>query len=321
MSSRNAVVVTLLTTTAATAMFALALVACSGTPERASFNPIIDLDADNALQDGGTTDGGTTSDARADEGTTVPFCSAALTTANASVVVGVKTPFSLAETELVVAWVEGPVASPTVHIAERANVSDAFAETGTLTGGSAPFALERPILNPQGTGVAMLSADRRSFSYFDRVVPNSPFMPSSKNTFTEVNRFLGLLANGEAAHDAVWGTGGRSILFGVSKRGIFQADATLGADDFGTPKPISNQPNLLAVGDKRRRPSGVAPDNLVLFYFDEVSGQTVAASRVTPNVDFTSFVQLGVVQEVQVRAVCKNLYFSEGGMVKVAKQN
>jgi hypothetical protein len=330
---RYAAVTVLFASTSVSAVFAIALVACSGSSGRAPFNPFVDVDADNdpsvadarpsdgAVADSGTPKADATTDAMADEGAPAPFCSATLTTANATILAGMKAPFSLAETELTLAWVDGPATAATVHIAERDNLADAFVETGTHSGNGVAFALERPILNPQGTGFAILNADGRGFTFFDRIIPRSPFNVSSKNTFTEVNRFLGLLANGEAAHDAVWGSGGRALIFGISKRGIFQADATLGADDFGTPKPISTQPNLLAVGEKRRRPSGVAPDNLALFYFDEVSGQTLAASRVTPFADFTTFTQIGAIQDVQVRATCKNLYFSENGVVKVAKQN
>jgi hypothetical protein len=300
--------------------------ACSS-PGRAPFSPIV---TDSGADDSGgsrpdataKTDSGADAsrDGASDAATmSPPLCGKALSLAGASTVVGVRGPFSLAEDELTVAWVSQAAggAKPIVHIGKRADIMSPFQDS-TLDGAGTDFAFERPVLNPQGSTLAVLRADRRAFVLFARADANATFLPSSVAPFTQVNAFTTALAATELLHDPVWAPGGRTLLFGVEGRGIFAAQAVLGAEDFGAPSALSTRPELLPSSGKRRRPSGTAPDNLLLFYFDEVTGESMAAGRTTG--DYTSFTKLGAVSEVQARAACKRLYFFENGVAKVATQ-
>jgi hypothetical protein len=290
------------------------IAACTGNPDRAAFNPNVDPD----ITDGGQTDA-RTSDAPPPDPVIEPLCGVFSTSA-ALPISGVKAPFSVSGDELVMAWADGSSSDAIVHIGERTSIEEPFIELGTLPRATGPFALERPTMNPQGNALVVLDAARKSFKLFERATVGVPFTASTQDTLAQVNTFAAALGAKETLHDPVWGPGGARFLFGVATKGIFESKAQLGKTKFLPPIPLSTKPELVPVNEQRRRPSGASPDYRVLFVFDEVTGQTIAAGRDGPEGDFTSFKPMGTISEVQVRANCKSLYFAESGTVKVAAQ-
>lgn len=278
--------------------------------------------------DGGTTnpdldgatskDGSTPKDGAADAPPANPLCGVTLQTSTSSIVAGVQAPFSLSDDELVVAWATGSVPNVVVHYGERAKKTDPFVEKGSLDSTDGTFALDRPVLEARGFDLGMVDVGRQTWHLFSRQARGDTFVRSQKNIFQQLIVFANALAPGELLHDPVWADSGRSMLFGVATKGIYRSDAILGGDDFDVPQVFSARAELKPVGANRRRPSGLSGDGLTFLFFDEVSGQSVAATRTTG--DFTTFANLGTISDVKTGLGCKAIYFSDGSAVRVAAQ-
>lgn len=249
-----------------------------------------------------------------------PLCGTTFQTSTSTVVTGVKSPFSLSDDELVVAWAEGTVPNVTIHIAERAKRSDAFAEVDVLDSSDGAFALDRPVLEARGFDIAMIDKDRQAWHLFSRQTRGSQFARSAKNIFQELVVFANALGPNELLHDPVWTAAGRSLMFGVATKGIYISDAILGGDDFQAPVALSARAELKPVGANRKRPSGLSSDRLSLFFFDEVTNKSVFATRTDASGDFTTFTAIGDISDAKVGLGCKTLYYYDGAAVRFATQ-
>lgn len=286
----------------------------SGTGNGGEDASVINPDSDAST----TKDGGTNKDGAADAAPPGPLCGSTLTLANSTVVAGVKAPFSLSDDELVIAWATGAVPNVVVHIAERTKRTDAFVEVDALDNTDGTFALDRPVLEARGFDVGMLDSGRQTWHLFSRQTRGDVFARSQKGIFQKLIEFSNTLGPNELLHDPVWAGAGRTMIFGVSTKGIYNSNAILGADDFAAPTLLSSRPELAPSGANRRRPSGLSGDGLTFLYFDEVSNQSMAAVRT--NGDFATFSNLGAISDAKVGLGCKTIYYSDGNSVRVATQ-
>lgn len=216
---------------------------------------------------------------------------------------------SISDDELSIAYTVPDGAFGTVFVASRANANDAFGAPEAVKG---VFALDRANLGADGLSLLVVNADRKGFSLLERAAFGKPFEPVSAWQYEDIVKGL---ANGEQLGDPVYALGGQVLLFSQYGAGrthtVIFANRLSTGSEFFVGGELTN-PELVAQGDLRRRPTAISADYRTLFFYDEVTS-TTKAGFFYGSFDFTSVSDLGDARDVQPSPDCERIYFDATG--------
>lgn len=279
---------------------------------------------DVSRPDGADLDGG---DAAADAPfvPTASICNSTTVWGAGALVANVSTPQAdrfgaITGDQLTIAWMN---AAGTVLYADRAAPADAFGAPKTLTG---TIALDRVALSADGLTLIVVRSDRTIFAQATRSARGAAF----GNTL-DTAPFAGLDplssgvedggdAGGGSFADPVLSTNGKflyySVLGGTSST---MAESYRSGNNPWAKGRILTTTELVGVGNKLRRPTGLSADSRTLFYWDEVDGVEKMAFRddaiLAKHNQYTQFVNVGAFAGAQPTATCDRLYFEAPGSV------
>ncbi len=201
-----------------------------------------------------------------------------------------------------------------IFFAERNGTDESFQAPQALAVDPATVADDRVAITPDGLSIAFLVKTRDAFAQVTRSARGSAFGPVTRDGFANIN-FESRETRppaGSGLGDAVWAP---SASFFFSEYGPNRVATVISSE----PKDLTTlldfgDPELLPVGDKRRRPTGVAADEHTLFYWDETTQSEKVAFR-APGADrrFVRFEDLGDRRGAVPNANCTRLYFSRAG--------
>jgi hypothetical protein len=226
--------------------------------------------------------------------------------------------------ELTIAWVSGSPAAAVVRYADRAHASDAFGAPSTLPTSAQGAALDRVALSADGLRLGVVRGDRRGFVEFTRPDRSAAFTEQGEGTFANVNQLADAFTTGMAFGDPVLAPDDHHFFFSIyggSEAVTLQATMRVFAgESWGMPVGLDG-PELEVQGTHRRRATGVSPDNLTLFFWDEVTGTERAGYRGDGFSTFTVFVDLGDRAGAAPNAACDALYYftTSGGSVDLRR--
>jgi hypothetical protein len=229
--------------------------------------------------------------------------------------------FSILRDETVIAWSDG---SGVVQIATRATAADPFGAPVTLTEG--PFAATTPALSANGLGLAVVVPERKIARFFARATRSDAFA-STDDSYTR------LMAVPEGAGEGfmpianifnvVLSSDRREAFFTLQQpinmgASIFSSSSLM-PDEILTRGAARTEPELgVASGDKYRFATGISADDLTLFYFDESTGTSHTATRISRAAPFTIFADIGPKANVAPNATCSRVYYIDNLQVMVA---
>ena len=201
-----------------------------------------------------------------------------------------------------------------IFFAERNGTDESFQATEQLAVDPATVADDRVAITPDGLSIAFLVKTQDAFAQVTRSARVIAFGPVSRDGFANIN-FENRETRppaGSGLGDAVWAP---STSFFFSEYGPNRTATVISTE----PKDLTTlldfgDSELLPVGDKRRRPTGVAADEHTLFYWDETTQSEKVAFR-APGADrrFVRFEDLGDRRGAVPNATCTRLYFSRAG--------
>jgi hypothetical protein len=216
---------------------------------------------------------------------------------------------SISDDQLTLAFSVDVGGSTSVFVAERTQGAAAFQTPVELAG---DFALDRVALTPDGLSLIALFRHRRGFIHFAREARDQAFEPAASSQYDAIVAVLGA---GERLGDPVFALGGQVLFYsqygGDRTNTVRFANRLSLGSAFDVGGELSN-PELRAQGTARRRPSGVSADYSTLFFFDEVSGTSKAATF-AGGFDFGAVADLGVVSGVMPNSDCSTFYFDAPG--------
>ena len=221
---------------------------------------------------------------------------------------------SITPDELTIAWTVATSATTgTVWYADRTDPSSPFGPGRQLAASLGPFALDRAALSADGLRLAVLTQSRRAFVQVARASRSADFGSQDDGTFSMLNdsgsqmpedQYFGdpvLSADGFTLYFSRYGSGSENTLLSISR--VFPGD----------PWPVALMPaggdEFKASGDKRKRPTGITPDNTGLFFYDEETQHQKVAWRTAQGYPFDQFDDLGAIDMAQSSANCR-LYYS-----------
>lgn len=304
--------------------FAASLAACSGDDPRFVGDPRPFPEAGAPADDDagpGARDGGDAGDALGDAGADAdaepppfdagpPLCATTLTL-GATERLDVSTPGDdllggVTPDELTLVWTSGVAGAVTVHWADRATASAPFVGGAGVAGA---FALDRVAVTEDGLGVVAIAEGGRTFVKLARAARGEAFVETTTFEFANLEASLG---DGERFSDPVLARGdlvlvhsrvGPSVVSPVRLATRLQQGSAFDA------AAVLEMPELRAVGDARRRPTGVSADFRTLFFRDGVDG-AAKAGFFAGTVAFERVVSLGARDGVVPNAACTALFFS-----------
>lgn len=317
MSSRRVVVASI-----AVLSLAGSWVGCSDEPP-----PLVPIEAgsdaplDGPLPDGAIPD--VDPDAPFDAGPSV--CSEPMAFAAGSAVPTVSTPQAdrlgaITADELTIAWMN---AAGAVLYADRAASTDPFGPTKTFNGN---FALDRVALSADGLTLIGVVTGRATFAQVTRssrsatftgLLDSAPFKFLNQQNGGNENDG-GVVDAGGTVADPVLSADGRLFYFTLIASGVqtFAESLRLGGTTFPSPR-LLKETDLVPVGGKYRRPTGVSVDGRTLFFWDESTNTERAAFRESVTypgkTGYTKFVTLGAYPGAQPSQTCGRLYYEASG--------
>lgn len=216
---------------------------------------------------------------------------------------------SITDDELAIAYTIPNGENGDVFVASRTSATDPFGAPQLVKG---DFAIDRASLGPNGLSLLLVNADRRGFSLLERVDLAKTFEPVSAWQYDDIVKGL---AGGEELGDPVFALGGQVLLF--SQYGAGRTHTVVFANRLSTGSAFFvggelMNPELVAQGDLRRRPTAISADYRTLFFYDEVTS-TTKAGFFYGGFDFTSVSDLGDARHVQPSPDCGRLYFDAAG--------
>jgi hypothetical protein len=211
----------------------------------------------------------------------------------------------------------GSAAGPLIYYADRALVTDPFGSPQVLQAIANYPSFGAVALSPDGLTLTIVRSDHLGFGEVTRAARGSPFGPVSEVNFPVINRLRPAVDDPTIAGDglafgfSIDGDPGTMDTMHVANR------PALGAPWEGWGR-TDVEAELLANGAGiLRRPTGLAADELTLFFWDEVRGLERAAWRDSLSVRFTTFLDLGPRQFAQPNAACTRIYYSAQGASSV----
>lgn len=260
-------------------------------------------------------------DGSVDAGPPPPICDPGWTYGAGAAVAGVpagdKMFAAVSADELTVAWV-----SPqgTISFADRSDASQPFGAPQSVPG---TFAHERVALAGDGLVMVVVLANARAFAQLTRMGRGQAFGNPDPSPFKDLTKFGGeadAAPPGDSGApigtvgDPVLSADGRTFFFSVYN--VNSPDTvcvTTKPNDVWIKLSVLVQPELVAMGASRRRPTGLSSDARTLFWWDEVDKKEHAGWRATSSpgdYSFKSIVSLGDKKDAQPTKDCKKLYFS-----------
>lgn len=216
---------------------------------------------------------------------------------------------SITDDELSIAFTVPNGVYGTVFVANRAAATDPFGPAEPIKG---DFAFDRASLSPDGLSLVVVNADKQSFSLLERQALGKDFVPVTPWQYDDI---IDNLADGEQLGDPVFAIGGQVLLY--SQYGAGRTHTVIFANRLSTGSAFVvggelTNPELLAQGELRRRPTAVSADYRTLFFYDEVT-QVTKAGFFYGSFDFTSVSDLGDARDLQPSSDCNRLYFDATG--------
>jgi hypothetical protein len=219
--------------------------------------------------------------------------------------------------ELTAAWTSGP--QPTIFIATRSDRNAAFGTPVTVAQDAGSIADDRVALDPSGSALFAVSADRTSFVAFS--------LSSSGGTPTSTGEFAQIAAmardTGGQFSEPVLGADGQSFYY-VLTPGDLLGDAGPAPIPYLYESTWLPTEQVWAAGvaftatelvgtdsTHRRRATGASADARTLFFFDEVAGLERAAWRTSPASPFSLFEDLSGFIAAAPDVRCDKLYFTQ----------
>lgn len=211
---------------------------------------------------------------------------------------------SITPDELTMAW----MSKDGVHVADRANKSDAFGAPMLVEG---DFALDRAQISADGLRLILTSGDRRSFGVVSRADRTSTFAPSfDRTSFAGINLTVKERGKSGQLGDPVLSADERTFVFsywGVDASSVRIAHRASKLDMFGAGTRVT-QNELVGTNTARVRPSGASVDNRTIFFWDEIAKKEIMAQRAGEDaMTFTSFVDIGARPFASPNATCTTL--------------
>ncbi|CAN5460677.1 hypothetical protein BH09MYX1_BH09MYX1_50020 [soil metagenome] len=219
--------------------------------------------------------------------------------------------------ETTVAWME----AGSVHWADRKTAGDVWGPQATLT---VTAASARIALAASGLRIVFVVDGGKTFGEISRATKTDAFAGAPDTAMFDSIKFALAEAPADAkVDDPVLARDDLHLLFTFSRTNA-PSTMRLGsrADDatkwsFGQP---FGQAELVPVGTKYRRPTGISADRLTLFYWDEVDAQARAAFRLDETSDFATFIALGQKPAAQVNGACTQIYYDAGNQFEYASR-
>jgi hypothetical protein len=218
---------------------------------------------------------------------------------------------SITPDEMHIAWM---TPDGTVRYADRSAPGMVFGQYETLPATPGYFALDRAAFAPGGLELITVATDRKTFGVFTRADGLTPFAGAPDTApFAALVAKLG--ANDKLG-DPVVSYDGKTLVYSV----FGSAPVTIQVATRPDPKsawtpvgPLDAAADLQAVGNARRRPTGVSSDLRTLFYWDEVKSTEMAAWRPSVAAPFDTWNDLGPIFGATPGNNCAGLYYSGWG--------
>jgi hypothetical protein len=207
-------------------------------------------------------------------------------------------------------------AAPNIEIAMRTGRSAAFGAPVTLP--AAVIAVDRVALDPTGTSLIAVAADRTTFVAF--ALSNSS-SSSTWSVFTsqEFANLMGAASDtGSAFYEPVLGQDAALYYVLGSAGGLFLYESTWNTMQHvwqpGTVLSTTVDGGDLSSPDVQhlRRPTGASADGRTLFFFDGVAGHERSAWRDSPELPFSRIDDIADLAEAAPDEHCDRLYFQQG---------
>ncbi len=218
--------------------------------------------------------------------------------------------------ELTIAWTTGTT-SVTVNYADRSDAADEFGIVQMVPAAPGYFAVGQVALSADGLRLAVLSSDATTMAVIVRTARGAPFDTApAPGEFSELD--TNVAAGESAAHlgDPVFGASDDTFyysIYGSGRQGTVFETTRLTT---GSPWPVGTAlaaGPLLASGTERRHPTGIASDDLTLFFWDDFSGSEKMAWRATVSDAFSQVTDIGQRAGAQPNAACTAIYYSAAG--------
>jgi hypothetical protein len=213
--------------------------------------------------------------------------------------------------ELTLAWID---ASGQVHVADRASVSEAFADTDVITLPSDYQATDGVAVSPNGLSIVVGQTNHKGFAQLDRAARGQSFSRAPDTTpFQTVNIYAQTMVAAEWIGAPVWSADGSTFWYTVYYEGSysFLYESMRAASD---PWPVGNVTQFDAQFDPSvvvRKVTGASSDGRTLFFWEPATSTEVAASRYQGI--WLQVASQGDRRGAQPNADCSRLYFSQAG--------
>jgi len=159
------------------------------------------------------------------------------------------------------------------------------------------------------TGNAVVVASGATLTAYTRTRPGAVWSGPASGPYAAVNAWL--TDHGASPAEPVLGSSGRTLFFlSVPNSGApALVESAWDEKTSAWAAPVAH-PEIASEGAaRRRRPTGVAWDDLTLFYWDEVAQIERAATRDTPAGAFTRQTDVGPFPEAAPDQPCRLLYY------------
>jgi hypothetical protein len=219
----------------------------------------------------------------------------------------------IAPDELTVAW---STAAGAIFTAERTSTSAPFGTPVQLDPGTLLLANDRVAL-PDNLDLIVTLADRSSFVSFIRASVSDPWKPTGRHEFRIMSATI--LESGGAFASPVANAYGDSLAYlltdgPVAPPVLYESTWSIPMNAWAVGIPPGNPEFANTMATPVRRPTGVSPDQLTLFFFDEIAGKERAAWRTTRKAPYDKFVDLPMLPEAAPAGDCLSIYFHGSDM-------
>jgi hypothetical protein len=219
---------------------------------------------------------------------------------------------------LTIVWTTGPSGSAVVHYADRASASDPFGAASTVPPSSGPFLSGQVGVSQDGLRLAFVTSAPNGFAVITRTASGAPF--SAAPTAGEFADIDATITGGETVvevGDPVFGAHDLTFYYSLYGSGLqFTALESMRATSASVwPGGAAfGGATLEASGSARRHPTGIAADDLTLFYWDDVtSSEKMAWRPSSSSTSVSSTVDIGARSGAAPNTACTAIYYSGTG--------
>jgi hypothetical protein len=201
-----------------------------------------------------------------------------------------------------------------VIVADRPNPNTDFRVPAPVTSADAGIApgAARAALSPDGNEVVVAAGN--AFASYTRAAVGEPWSGPAATSLAAINTWL--QQQGGTPSEPVIGGSGKVFFFlrtpvsGAPQ--LCEATRAESSGPWGTPVAHTEGELASADGSHRRRPTGVAWDDLSLFFWDESANVERMAHRTGRAGNFTTFANLGPYAEAVPNLGCNLVYYQSG---------